>query len=155
MNEFEIKDKLKTDRMEIKTFDDLVAFLKESREYSFDYGGAPRAIAQAALATAWWFAGDFGITNFQAGFVMWDFIIDWMYRNNECGLRIVDHDDMPYPQYDYKFEKTISPKTWSNIQRQAEKNLRDNAEHTHPAVIAHWKSIVNGVVPFGYSVKED
>ena len=127
MNEFEVRDKLKTDRKEIKTFDDLVAFLKEAREYNFDYGGAPRAIAQAVLATAWWFAGDFGITHFQASFVMWDFIIDWMYRSNECGLRIVDYDDMLYPQYDHKFEKTISPETWSNIQRQAEKNLKENA----------------------------
>lgn len=78
MNEFEIRDKLKTDRKEIKSFDDLVNFLKEAREYNFDYGGAPRAIAQAALATAWWFAGDFGITHFQASFMMWDFIIDWI-----------------------------------------------------------------------------
>ena len=45
MNEFEIRDKLKTDRKEIKTFDDLVNFLKEAREYNFDYGGTPRAIA--------------------------------------------------------------------------------------------------------------
>lgn len=35
------------------------------------------------------------------------------------------------------------------------KNLKENAEHAHPAVIAHWKSIVNGIIPFGYSVKED
>lgn len=99
MNEFEIRDKLKTDRKEIKSFDDLVNFLKEAREYNVDYGGAPRAIAQAALATAWWFASDFGITGFQAGCVMWDFIIDWMYTSNQCGLRIVDYDDMLYPQY--------------------------------------------------------
>ena len=83
MNEFEIRDKLKTDRKEIKSFDDLVNFLKEAREYNVDYGGAPRAIAQAALATAWWFASDFGITGFQAGCVMWDFIIDWMYTSNQ------------------------------------------------------------------------
>lgn len=155
MNEFEVRDKLKTDRKEIKTFEDLVTFLKEAREYNFDYGSAPRTIAQVALATAWWFAGDFGITNFQSSFVMWDFIIDWKYSSNKCGLRIVDYDDMLYPQYNHKFEKTISPETWSNIQKQAEKNLKENAEHAHPSVITHWKSIVNGVVPFGYSVKGD
>jgi len=32
MNEFEIRDKLKTDRKEIKSFDDLVNFLKEARD---------------------------------------------------------------------------------------------------------------------------
>lgn len=52
MNEFEIRDKLISEREEIKSFEDLVAFLKEVREYNSDYGGAPRAIAQAALATA-------------------------------------------------------------------------------------------------------
>ena len=32
---------------------------------------------------------------------MWDFIIDWMYTSNQCGLRIVDYDDMLYPQYNH------------------------------------------------------
>lgn len=86
---------------------------------------------------------------------MWDFIYGLLYTNNECGLRIVDYDDMLYPQYEHKFEKTISPEIWSNIQKQADKKLKDNTKHVHPTVIAHWKSIVNGVVPFGYSVKED
>ena len=36
MNEFEIRDKLKIDRKEIKSFDDLVNFLKEAREYNVD-----------------------------------------------------------------------------------------------------------------------
>jgi hypothetical protein len=49
MNEFEIRDKLKIDRKEIKSFDDLVNFLKEAREYNVDYGGAPRAIAHGGL----------------------------------------------------------------------------------------------------------
>ena len=155
MNEFEIRDKLISEREEIKSFEDLVAFLKEVREYNSDYGGAPRAIAQAALATAQWFADDFGITGFQACCVMWDFIYGLLYTNNECGLKIVDYDDMLYPQYEHKFEKTISPEIWSNIQKQADKKLKDNTKHVHPAVIAHWKSIVNGIVPFGYSVKED
>lgn len=34
MSEFEVRDKLKTDRKEIKTFEDLVNFLKEAREYN-------------------------------------------------------------------------------------------------------------------------
>ena len=30
-----------------------------------------------------------------------------------------------------------------------------NGEMAHPNVVAHWKSIVEGVVPFGYVVQSD
>lgn len=155
MDEFEAKEKLTNQRKEIKSFDDLVSFLKDVKDnYNFDYGVAPRAIAQAALATAWYFASDFGITGFQAGFVMWDFIKDWSFRGNECGLRIIDYDEMLYPQYDDKFDKYISSETFRAMQKQAKKLLNDK-EYAHPTVVKHWESIANGEVPFGYTVKDD
>lgn len=155
MDEFEAKEKLTNQRKEIKSFDDLVSFLKDIKDnYNFDYGVAPRAIAQAALATAWYFASDFGITGFQAGFVMWDFIKDWSFRGNKCGLRIIDYDEMLYPQYDDKFDKYISSETFMAMQKQAKELLNDEG-YVHPAVVKHWKSIVNGEVPFGYTVKDD
>lgn len=155
MDEFEAKEKLTNQRKEIKSFDDLVSFLKDVKDnYNFDYGVAPRAIAQAALATAWYFASDFGITGFQAGFVMWDFIKDWSFRGNECGLRIIDYDEMLYPQYDDKFDKYISSETFMAMQKQAKELLNDEG-YAHPAVVKHWKSIANGEVPFGYTGKDD
>lgn len=153
-DEFEMKAELEAKRKEIKTMDDLVDFLKYVEENcNYDYGVAPRSIAQAALATAWYMAKKMGITGFQAGFVMWDFICDWQYPYNKCGLKIVDYDDMLYPQYDYKFEKTIGNSTWRALQEQAQKNLEDR-DHVHPDVIAHWESIVRGEVPFGYVIKD-
>lgn len=155
MNEFELRDELATKRRDIKSFKDLVKFLKYvKKNCNTGYGEAPRAIAQASLAVAWYFAKTFGITGFQAGFVMWDFIRDWQYSHNVAGLKLVDYDNMLYPQYHYKFEKTISPDIWKALQEEAKKNL-DNKEHAHPDVIAHWQSIADGNVPFGYSVKED
>ena len=107
-NEFKIRDELVAKRKEIKTFDDLVVFLKDVNDnYGYGYGEAPRAMAQAALAVAWYLSSEFGITGFQAGFVMWDFIQGWTKTHNECGLKLVDYDDMLYPQYDYKFEKFV------------------------------------------------
>ena len=154
MDEFEVKEKLANQRKDIKSFDDLVLFLKNVKEYyNCGYGEAPRAIAQAALATAWYFASDFGITGFQAGFVMWDFIRDWLFSSNECGLKIVDYDEMLYPQYYYKFDKHISLETFRAMQRQA-KELLKNKSFAHPDVIKHWMSIANGEVPFGYTVKD-
>lgn len=154
-NEFVLRDELRERRSNIKTFDDLVAFLKYiENDCNCGYGEAPRAMAQASAAVAWYLADKFGITGFQAGFVMWDFIRDWMYRSNECGMKITDYDNMLYPQYDYKFDKTISPTIWANLQETAKKRLEER-DNVHPTVKAHWQSIVDGVVPFGYKVSDE
>lgn len=154
LNEFEARDLLAEKRKEIKSFEDLTAFLQEVKDnYNYDYGVAPRSIAQACLATAWYFADVFGITGFQAGFVMWEFVRDWNFPYNQTGLRIVDFDNMLYPQYEDKFQKTITPDVWTQLQVQAKKNLEER-DHVHPAVAAHWQSIVDGVVPFGYVVSD-
>lgn len=136
--EFEVKEQLEKERKDIKSFNDLVAFLQRVKDNcNTGYGTAPRAIAQAALATAWYLASDFGITGFQAGFVMWDFIRDWQYSSNECGMKIVDYDSMLYPQYDYRFEKTISKNTFEALQEKAKKLLEDKS-YAHPDVVNHW-----------------
>lgn len=155
-NEFEIRDELREKRKNIKTFEGLTAFLKDVEEnYDFDYGVAPRAMAQASVAVAWYLADKMGITGFQAGFVMWDFIREWIKTNNKCGMKLVDYDDMLFPQYEYKFEKTIGSETWADIQKEAKNNLEKDNEYAHPNVIAHWQSIVDGTVPFGYAVKDE
>lgn len=154
MNEFEIRDELREKRKNIKSFEDLTAFLKDVEEnYNTDYGGAPRAIAQASLAVAWRLADVFGITGFQAGCTMWDFIRDWSYSHNKTGMRIVDYDDMLYPQYAYRFERTIPTWVWEEMQKEARERLNDKRS-AHPDVRTHWQSIVDGVVPFGYTIGE-
>lgn len=154
LDEFKMRDLLKEKRKEIKNLDDLMEFLKYVKENcNYDYGVAARSIAQAALATAWYLSNEFGITGFQAGFVMFDFIRDWNFSNNKCGLKIIDYDDMLYPQYYDKFEKTISRETFEELQKEAEENLK-NTEYAHPNVVAHWQSIVECKVPFGYKIKD-
>lgn len=156
MNEFEVRDILREKRNNIKTFDELVEFLRDVKDnYDCGYGEAPRAMAQASLAVAWYLSNEFGITGFQAGAVMWDFIRDWRYDNNKCGLKIIDFDNMLYPQYEHRYQKTISCDTWEALQKNAKELLEEYGEgkyRAHPDVIAHWKSIVDGVVPFGYEV---
>lgn len=152
-NEFEARDELVEKRKQIKEFDDLINFLKDvEANYNYGYGVAPRAMAQACLAVGWYLADKFGITGFQAGFVMWDFVRDWNFSGNKCGLKIVDYDNMLYPQYEDRYAKTISSDTWYALQKEAKANLEDS-KYAAPAVIKHWKSIANGVVPFGYKVK--
>ena len=153
--EFEVKEQLEKERRDIKSFDDLIAFLQRVKDTcNTGYGTAPRAIAQAALATAWYLASDFGITGFQASFVMWDFVRDWLYPDNECGMKIVNYDNMLYPQYEYQYEKTISKDTFEALQKAARKKLEER-KAAHPAVIAHWQSIVDGNVPFAYVTKDN
>ncbi len=125
-------------------------------DYEHDYGTICHAVSACALAAAW--AADTsengGITGFQAGFVMWDFIRQWSYTSNETGMRILNYDDMLFPQYADKFEKTIRKDTWTKIQDIAKENLETKTT-AHPNVIAHWKNIVKGIVPFGYVVTDN
>lgn len=160
MDEFEVRDELREKREAIQgDFDKLVNLLADIRDnYDSGYGEAPRAIAQASLAVADYFAKKFGITCFQAGAVMWDFIRDWNFKNNKCGLKIIDYDDMLYPQYEDKFEKTISKETFAALQDEAKAGLEESQygkRFAHYAVVAHWKSIVDGKVPFGYSIRKE
>lgn len=154
-NEFEIKKELQDRRKEIKDFNELIEYLKDIKEnYNCGYGEAPRAIAQASLAVAWYLASEFGITGFQSGCTMWDFIRDWNYPDNECGMKIIDYDNMLYPQYEDHFQKTIKPETFRALQEQAKKNLKEN-KNASPSVVLHWVKIANGEVPFGYVISDD
>ena len=83
---------------------------------------------------------------------MWDFIRDWSYRHNKCGMKIVDYDKMLLPQYHNDFEKTISKETFEALQAEAKRSLRE--ETCSPSVAKHWESIANGEVPFGYVVRD-
>lgn len=142
-----------------QTMDTLPEFMNHvMNDYCHDYGTVCHAIAACALAAAC-AANEMdgacgGITGFQAGFVMWDFIKQWQYPNAKTGMKIVNFDDMLYPQYDFKFQKTIGRKTWDALQREAEKNLSERG-YAADAVLDHWKSIVSGKVPFGYVVKDE
>lgn len=139
-----------------QTFDTLPKFIdKMMNEYIHDYGTICHAIGACAVATASAGASLYGITGFQAGFVMWDFIRYWLYESNKCGLHIVNWDDMLYPQNIEKFEKTMDENVWEHLQEQAKLRLKeyeDVEETCHHAVLEHWKSIASGTVPFGYKV---
>ena len=123
--------------------------------YNHDYGTACHAVAACALAAAWAACRDVGLTGFQAGFVMWDFIRHWMKTGNKCGLKLVDFDNFLFPQYEYKYEKTISSDIWESIQKEAKIRLETETEMVHPHVRKHWQKIVDGIVPFGYRVIDD
>jgi hypothetical protein len=108
------------------TIDELPEFLnKLMNNYHHDYGTICHALAAGSIATAWAMNNNpkGGITGFQAGAVMWEFIRHWMYKNNKTGLRLLDYDNFLYPQYDNKFDKTIDQNTWKAIQKEAQEKI--------------------------------
>lgn len=139
------------------TIDELPTFIDHVMgDYKHDYGTLCHAIASCALAAA--YAANRHkngcITGFQAGFTLFDFIREWQYPSNKAGLKIINYDDMLFPQHEYKFQKTIKKSTWESLQEEAQKLLDEPGTFVHPAVMEHWESIVNGRVPFGYAVEE-
>lgn len=156
MNEFEAKDYILTKGRDIKTAEELVELIKEvETNFNYDYGVAPRTIGAVAAVVAKYLSGTMGITGFQAGCAMWNFIISYHMASNKCGLKLVDWDEMLYPQYQYKYEKTINRRTWKALQKEAANNLGRSGDYASPEVVEHWQSIVDGKVPFGYVVVDD
>lgn len=138
------------------TAEKLPEFIRKlTEDYGHDYGTICHAVAAAGIAAMWAVERSpmGGITGFQASCVIWSVIEKWG-SFGEGPKRIVTYENMLYPQYDHKFEKTISAETWKWIQAQAEKKLEETSM-MHDEVRAHLESIVAGQIPFGYTVKED
>ena len=150
-----IKKEWNRQAREIKNQEELVQFIDHIlNDYKHDYGTTVRAISAMILATASMGADLMGITIFQDGIIMWDFILNWMYTDNKTGLKIVDYDNMLYPQYEDRFQKTISKDVWKDLRKEAKHKIK-NEGCACERVVRHWQSIVEGVVPFGYEVKDE
>ena len=137
--------------------EDFLDFANElSKRYEHDYGTVCHAMAAIGLAAMYAFnktdGARGGITGFQAGCVMWEVIRHMNYENNKCGLRLLNMDDLLYPQYAHKFV-AISEDIWDAVREEAQKRLTERGT-AHPDVIAHWESIVNGKVPFGLRIED-
>ena len=156
-NEFMEKRKelyIKESRQTIET---LPAFMEEVMSMDHTYESIVTAIAMCAVAAAWAANNhpNGGITGWQASFVMWEFVGHWMNKQDSAGMKLVDFDDMLYPQYNYKFnDRTISASTFEALQEKA-KNLLETSKYASKEVKAHWKSIVAGTVPFGWEIRKE
>ena len=137
-----------------QTLETLPEFMKKILDEPQDYISIVEAIAACAVGAAW--AADHsvsGITGFQGSCVMWRFVQYWMHLQDSCGLRLIDYDKMLYPQYEYKFtEKTINKETWDAMQKKAIELWLEGGGVER--VRDHWRSIMEGNVPFGYTVED-
>lgn len=124
---------------------------KLATEYEHDYGTIVHAMAAVAIRAMLKLdeTPQGGITGFQAGAIMWKFIRNWMHY--EGPMKLMRYENMLYPQYAESFATTIDAATWEYLQDTAKKKLAEDG-HVHPNVRAHWISIVEGRVPFGYTL---
>lgn len=147
-----------SDRIQTVDLDELPSLINQMMDRKHDYGTICVALGMAAAATAWAMNKHHqgGVTGFQSGAIAWEFLRHWgaLYPRGECGGRFVDFDDLLYPQYASKFT-SISESTWEALQKEAAKKLSGkdgSVDNAHSAVVDHWRSITNGVVPFGLSL---
>jgi len=142
-------------RAKTMKIDGLPEFIRElTEDYQHDYGTICHAIAAAAVAAAWAVerSPSGGITGFQAGAVSWEILKGWGgITLGDTGSRIVNFDDLLFPQYVEKFT-SIPEETWSKLMASAKERLAGDTSFVVPAVLDHWKSVANGEVPFGLKV---
>lgn len=147
----------------VNTTDELAEFVNFISNVPLDYGTVVYAQCAAMLAAQHVMneGEQGGITGFQAGFIGWEMVKKFM-SVGKCGLSLINWEDMLYPQYENRFNKTISRDLFEGLQAEAKKRLskadkdESNGGYSlHPEVRKHMESIAKGVVPFGYTIRED
>lgn len=127
------------------------AFIVELAGYEHDYGTICHAVAAVAIAAAYRMnaTDQGGITGFQAGAIMWEFIKHW--NHVEGHARLLKFGDMLYPQYGERFASVMGESVWTWLQKKAKENLaeKEGSGNVH----AHWQTIADGFVPFGWVVR--
>lgn len=139
------------------TAETLPAFInKLINDYHHDYNTICYSIAAAALAGAYAMESSpsGGITGFQGSAIMWEFIVQWQHCGQRKPMRLLDYENLLYPQYCHYFT-SISEQTWQAIQCKAAWKLSQETDNAHPEVVAHWRTIVAGQIPFGLNLGRD
>ncbi len=141
---------------EKQTLETLPKFLRHlTEDYKHDYGTICHAMAIGAKAAAHAIndSPQGGISGFQAGAIMFEFIRRWYFIDLKSGLEIINYDDMLYPQYEKRFtEKTLTRSTFECLKEEAQRLLLENPD-VHFQLKQHWEEIAKGNPPFGYEIK--
>ena len=144
---------------DVRSTQELKEFLDSILEVDHDYNSIEEGFIAGLTATmkAMDRHKNGGITGFQAGWIVHKFMEKELLIT--CPWRTQRYNDMLYPQYENKFEKTISKEVWDWLQKEAKSKLKElkdsNVEFKpHPDVVNHWKKIADGFVPFDYQVDE-
>lgn len=133
-----------------QTLDTLPKFINHlMNDYEHDYGTSVKAVTAAMLGTFWAFDKQEGFTGFQIGFIPW-MMMNEFWGESEVGRKVINFDNMVFPQYEDRFRNTISKELFERLQERASKFIEEG--DLHPDVKKHMESIVAGEVPFGYKL---
>lgn len=142
------------------TLETLPEFIRHLLEdYHHDYGTKCRAVAVGAIAAAEAMNSEMKLSVFQTGFVMWEFMRQWMGWTDEP-LRIIQYKNMLNPSYENDFDKVIPGHVADYLKEEATKKLNETATlkangrdpGVGEAILTHWEKLAAGEIPFGYKV---
>lgn len=154
-NDLEIRGKL-FERARNMTLKELPDFLDELSKLPANYNTAVYTVAAAGVAASWAMNDVVGLSGFQAGCVMWEYMEFWI--GVKAPARLVRYENMLYPQYKNEFDKTFSAETWTWLKQEAKKGVDEwmkGNDSVSPRVLNHWLRIVSGEKPFGYITEEE
>jgi hypothetical protein len=127
------------------TMKDLDRVINALVDRQHEYGTCPYAMSIAAEAAYHFVAGALGVTGFQASFADLDFIR--RVRGLKSGFRILNYDDLLYPQYHTPehfpslHDLMADAEIRGILKERAEKELATAGENAHPDVVRHWKRL--------------
>ena len=121
------------------------------KNYKHDYGTcvhAAAAVAKAAICKA---SRMFGLTGFQHGCILSLLMRNEFGIGREIGSKILDMDNLLFPQYMRNFvELKISKRCAENLRKRAAAKIKDakaKNEIVSKRVFEHWKWIAAGNLP--------
>ena len=136
------------EKIRIDTLDGFVK--KLVNEYEHDYGTIVHAMTAAVGATisAMNHSEQGGITGFQASALMWQILEKEFHVEHPS--KLVRYENMLFPCFEEQFT-AIPPDVWVWLRERA-KFLLDDKPLLDESVKRHLKTVVEGVVPFGYKI---
>ena len=123
-------------------------------DYEHDPQSQGHAVAACVLATAIVGTKIQGRTIGLVDTVADVFISRWVYPENQAGWILRNYDQMLLWFCSIEFEKRINKDTWEALQKEAAVRLPDSSD-VDPREVEHLQSIVDGIVPFGYTVDKE
>lgn len=128
------------------------------KKYEHDYGTcvhAAAAVAKAAICKA---SRMFGLTGFQHGCILSLLMRNEFGIGREIGSKILDMDNLLFPQYMRNFvELKISKRCAENLRKRAVEKIKEakaKKEIVSKRVFAHWQWIAAGNLPSFVTVED-
>lgn len=122
---------------------ELIDHIRELAKANNDYGKAAYVISLAAVATFRYMSHLCGITGFQASCADMDILR--RNRHYEDGFRIIDYNNLLYPQYwtdeHFPTREQLLQENLPRLQKKA-KELLAQTSNASPNVKKHWETIV-------------